>query len=169
MTKNFIAAVIVGVLVLIIFSYFIFGLNNSSSSPQSASDSVTNTNTASPAVSVATNQTAPTSANEKLQIIDEKVGTGKTVKKGDTVDINYVGTLTNGKKFDASADHGGPFTTQIGVGQVIKGWDEGVVGMKVGGKRKLIIPPSLGYGNQAAGAIPPNSTLIFEVELVGIK
>jgi peptidylprolyl isomerase len=104
-----------------------------------------------------------------LQMEDEVVGTGPEVKSGDTVTVNYVGTLTDGTKFDSSYDRNQPFTTQIGVGQVIKGWDEGIVGMKVGGKRKLIIPPSLGYGDQAAGTIPPNSTLIFEVELVSIK
>lgn len=152
MTKNFIAAVIIGVLVLIIFAYFIFGLNGSTPSQS-------------------TPQTAPSQAanNDKLQVVDEKIGTGSAVKSGDTVQINYVGTLTNGTKFDASADHGGPFTTQIGVGQVIKGWDEGIIGMKVGGKRKLVIPPSLGYGDQSVGNIPPNSTLIFQVQLVGIK
>lgn len=167
MTKNFIAAVIIGVLVLIVFSYFIFGLNGSASTNNT-------TDSANPANPISISQATPapttaTSANEKLQITDEKIGTGKAVQKGDTVEINYVGTLTNGKKFDASADHGGPFTTKIGVGQVIKGWDEGVIGMKVGGKRKLVIPPSLGYGSQDMGTIPPNSTLIFEVELVGIK
>jgi peptidylprolyl isomerase len=104
-----------------------------------------------------------------LQIGDEVVGTGAEVKSGDTVTVNYLGTLENGTKFDSSYDRNQPFTTQIGVGQVIKGWDEGIVGMKVGGKRKLIIPANLGYGNQAAGSIPANSTLVFEVELVSIK
>lgn len=154
MTKNFIAAVIIGVLVLIIFAYFIFGLNGSTPSQ------------------VALQAAAPSQApgNDKLQVVDEKIGTGSAVKKGDTIEIKYVGTLTNGTKFDASADHGnGIFETQIGVGQVIPGWDEGIIGMKVGGKRKLVIPPSLGYGSQSVGSIPPNSTLIFQVELVGIK
>lgn len=163
MTKNFVAAVIIGVLVLIIFSYFIFGLNGSAPAASTTDTMVPPTATA------ATAAPAAATGNEKLQVVDEKIGTGKAVKSGDTVEINYVGTLTNGTKFDASADHGGPFTTQIGVGKVIKGWDEGVVGMKVGGKRKLTIPPTLGYGDQAVGSIPANSTLIFEVELVGIK
>jgi len=165
MTKNFIAAVIIGVLVLIVFSYFIFGF--SSSVP-----AANTTDTANPTnpISISQATPAPTIANEKLQIQDEKVGTGKEVKKGDTVEIKYTGTLTDGTVFDSTDKHGGtPFETQIGVGQVIKGWDEGIPGMKVGGKRKLIIPPSLGYGDQAAGSIPPNSTLIFQVELVGIK
>ena len=108
-------------------------------------------------------------AKQELKIEDIKVGTGKAVKSGDTVIINYVGTLTNGTKFDSSYDRNQPFETQIGTGQVIKGWDLGVIGMKVGGKRKLTIPPQLGYGDQAAGIIPPNSTLIFELELMGIK
>lgn len=153
MSKNFIVSVIIGLLVLVVFSYFIFGLNGTTSQGPATQPS--------PQAVAATSQ--------KLQIQDEKIGTGPAVKKGDTVKINYVGTLTNGTKFDASADHGGPFVTQIGVGQVIKGWDEGIIGMKVGGKRKLVIPPSLGYGDQATGSIPPNSTLIFQVELVGIQ
>jgi peptidylprolyl isomerase len=168
MTRNFIASVIIGVLVLIVFSYFAFGLNGSTAS--NAADTSSQQNGSSSNITTS-QQTAPSQTQDsgKLQVIDEKTGTGAAVKKGDTVDINYVGTFANGTKFDASADHGGAFTTQIGVGQVIKGWDEGIIGMKVGGKRKLVIPPSLGYGNQAAGSIPPNSTLIFQVELVGIK
>lgn len=104
-----------------------------------------------------------------LKVQDLTVGTGSEVKPGDTVAVNYLGTLENGDKFDSSYDRNQPFVTQIGVGRVIKGWDKGIVGMKVGGKRKLIIPPGLGYGTQSAGSIPPNSTLIFEVELVAIK
>ena len=153
MSKNFITSAIIGILVLFVFAYFIFGLNGTSGT----------TATISP-----TPQLQASNA-DKLQVIDEKIGSGSAVKKGDTVEINYVGTLANGTKFDASADHGGPFTTQIGVGQVIKGWDEGIIGMKIGGKRKLVIPPSLGYGDQAVGSIPANSTLIFQVQLVGIK
>lgn len=105
-----------------------------------------------------------------LRIKDEVVGTGQEAKTGDTVSVQYVGTLADGTKFDSSYDRNQPFETQIGVGQVIKGWDEGIVGMKVGGKRILIIPPDLGYGEQGAGqSIPPNSTLIFQVELLGVK
>lgn len=111
-------------------------------------------------------QTTPTG----LKIHDEAIGTGAEVKSGDTVTVNYAGYLENGTKFDSSFDRNAPFTTQIGVGQVIKGWDEGIVGMKVGGKRRLIIPSDLGYGAQGAGAsIPPNSTLIFDVELLDVK
>ena len=107
---------------------------------------------------------------DKLMIEDTKVGAGVAVKSGDTISIHYLGTLTDGTKFDSSYDRGAPFETQIGVGRVIKGWDEGVIGMKVGGKRTLKIPSELGYGMRGAGAsIPPNADLIFEVELVGIK
>lgn len=106
----------------------------------------------------------------ELKIEDIKVGTGEEVKSGDIVVMHYLGTLEDGQKFDSSYDRGEPFQTQIGVGQVIKGWDEGVPGMKVGGKRKLIIPSDMAYGERGAGgAIPPNATLIFEVELLEIK
>ena len=105
----------------------------------------------------------------KLKVEDIKEGTGEAVKKGDTIVIHYVGTLENGEKFDSSVDRGTPFETQIGMGNVIQGWDEGVIGMKTGGKRKLTIPPDMGYGDQATGSIPPNSTLIFELDLLEIK
>jgi len=97
-------------------------------------------------------------------------GTGAAAKSGDTVEVHYTGWLTNGTKFASSVDRGQPFSFRLGAGRVIKGWDEGVAGMKVGGKRKLSIPPDLGYGNRGAGsAIPPNAELIFEVELLKIK
>jgi len=99
-----------------------------------------------------------------------KEGTGAEVKNGDTVSVHYVGTLENGTKFDSSIDRGEPFSFTLGAGEVIKGWDLGVLGMKVGEKRKLTIPPDLAYGpGGVPGAIPPNSTLIFEVELLGIN
>ncbi|MFZ1074921.1 MAG: FKBP-type peptidyl-prolyl cis-trans isomerase [Minisyncoccia bacterium] len=106
-----------------------------------------------------------------LQITDESVGQGPAAAAGDTVTVQYVGSLTNGTVFDASANHGSQgFTFPLGAHQVIAGWDEGVVGMKVGGKRKLVIPPSLGYGAAGAGGvIPPNATLVFEVEVVKIQ
>ena len=103
-----------------------------------------------------------------LQYIDLKVGTGATAQAGQTVAVHYTGWLENGKKFDSSVDRGQPFSFPLGAGRVIKGWDEGVQGMKVGGKRKLIIPSNLGYGARGAGGvIPPHATLIFEVELLG--
>jgi peptidylprolyl isomerase len=109
-----------------------------------------------------------------LQIIDTKPGTGPSPKTGQTCVMHYTGWLyengAKGKKFDSSVDRGAPFEFKIGVGQVIRGWDEGVATMKVGGKRTLIIPPALGYGAQGAGGlIPPNATLIFDVELLAIK
>lgn len=104
-----------------------------------------------------------------LKIEDLKIGTGEEVKSGDMVSMHYKGTLEDGTEFDSSYKRGQPFQTKIGVGQVIQGWDKGVPGMKVEGKRKFIIPPALGYGASGIpGAIPPNATLIFEVELVGI-
>ncbi len=108
--------------------------------------------------------------SDGLIITDETVGTGTEAKKGDTVTVNYTGTFTDGKKFDSSLDAGRtPFSFTLGAGQVIAGWDEGVAGMKVGGKRKLVIPSSLGYGSSDYGPIPGGSTLVFEVELLGVK
>ena len=105
-----------------------------------------------------------------LQMEDVKVGTGAEAVSGKTVTVHYVGTLTNGSKFDSSRDRGQGFTFRLGAGQVIQGWEKGVDGMKVGGVRKLTIPPDMGYG--ASGyppVIPPNSTLLFEVELLDVR
>jgi len=113
--------------------------------------------------------TLPPSKVTELKIEDIKVGTGSAVKSGDTVSINYLGTLENGTKFDSSYDRNQPFETQIGVGRVIEGWDKGVVGMQVGGKRKLTIPYQMAYGENGYGPIPAKATLIFEVELMAIK
>lgn len=105
-----------------------------------------------------------------LVIEEVQVGTGAEAKSGQKVVVHYSGWLTNGKKFDSSLDRGTPFEFNLGAGQVIRGWDQGVAGMKVGGKRKLTIPPTLGYGARGAGAaIPPNATLVFDVELLGVK
>ena len=105
-----------------------------------------------------------------LKYVELAEGTGETPAKGQTVSVHYTGTLENGKKFDSSRDRNSAFEFQIGEGQVIKGWDEGLSTMKVGGRRKLIIPADLGYGARGAGGvIPPNATLIFDVELLKIK
>lgn len=104
-----------------------------------------------------------------LEIKDLVSGSGTAVKNGDTVSVHYIGTFTDGSKFDSSYDRGEPISFAVGSGQLIRGFDAGVVGMQVGGKRQLTIPPELGYGAEAAGAIPANSTLVFEVELVSIQ
>ena len=105
-----------------------------------------------------------------LAYLEVKPGTGAAPTAGKQVKVHYTGTLENGKKFDSSLDRGEPFSLTIGVGQVIPGWDEGVLSMKVGGKRKLVIPPQLGYGaSGAGGVIPPNATLIFDVELLEVQ
>ncbi len=105
-----------------------------------------------------------------LKYTDLEVGTGEEAKAGHNVKVHYTGWLENGTKFDSSLDRREPFQFKLGAGQVIRGWDEGVAGMKVGGKRKLTIPSDLGYGARGAGGvIPPNSTLIFDVELLGVK
>ncbi len=107
--------------------------------------------------------------NAELMIEDLIVGTGKEVKSGDVITVHYTGWLENGTEFDSSLRPGRePLVITLGMGQVIKGWDEGIPGMKVGGKRRLTIPPHLGYGNRAVGLIPANSTLIFDVELLDV-
>lgn len=104
-----------------------------------------------------------------LRYVDEKCGDGDTAASGDVISVHYLGTLENGKKFDASRDHGSPFQFQLGAGNVIAGWDEGVQGMQEGGIRILTIPPELAYGETGAPpTIPPNATLVFEVELLEI-
>lgn len=151
MTRNFIFSVLLGIFGLIIFGYFLFNFD-AGKTPRTGEKSTVSKET-----------------TQALKTEDTLVGTGSAVKSGDTVVMHYTGKLTDGVKFDSSLDRNEPFETQIGVGQVIKGWDEGIIGMKVGGKRKLTIPPEMGYGDQQVGTIPPNSTLFFDVELLEIK
>ena len=107
-----------------------------------------------------------TTGVEKQELV---AGSGATAVAGDLVTVHYVGTLVDGKVFDSSRDRGTPFTFTLGAGEVIRGWDEGVAGMKIGGSRRLIIAPDFGYGDRAVGPIPANSILIFEVELLGVE
>jgi FKBP-type peptidyl-prolyl cis-trans isomerase len=128
-------------------------------------------------IPVSAGQEKPKNGNGKevvtasgLKYVDLKTGQGEEARAGKVVEVHYTGWLENGTKFDSSVDRNRPLTFRLGAGDVIKGWDEGVAGMKTGGKRKLIIPPDLGYGKRGAGeVIPPGATLIFEVELLGVR
>ncbi len=128
-------------------------------------------------IAAATDVAAQTPAPKDLRMTDQKMGTGATAVAGKTVVVHYTGWLfdpaaadNKGRKFDSSRDRGDPFRFPLGAGRVIKGWDQGVAGMKVGGQRTLVIPPELGYGAQGAGGvIPPGATLVFDVELLGVE
>ena len=113
-------------------------------------------------------ETGMTTTPSGLQYRDDVVGTGAEAKAGHHVVVHYTGTLTDGKKFDSSRDRDQPFHFALGAGSVIRGWDEGVAGMKVGGRRTLVIPAELGYGSRGVGPIPANSTLVFDVELIDV-
>ncbi len=166
-------AAIIAIIAAVVVAAVIIIITNSkvASEPTQTATQPTQTATS----SVTTNQTTTmesTTLPDGLQITDLVVGTGTQAMAGDTVSVDYVGTLTNGKQFDSTAAHGGqPFSFVLGAGQVIRGWDEGVAGMRVGGERKLVIPPSLGYGSQSVGngLIPANSTLIFTVKLLAVQ
>lgn len=154
MKLNYIGAGVIAVAV-VLGAYYMIQPSNTTDTVKTASDSNTNKN-------------MPEQNTGGLVIVDEVIGTGATATAGDNVTVDYVGMLTNGTVFDASKNRGNAgFTFILGTGQVIKGWDVGVAGMKVGGKRKLTIPADMAYGNQAVGGvIPANSTLVFEVELL---
>jgi peptidylprolyl isomerase len=138
--------------------------------PAAASKPTTTTNKPMSDAPQKTTETEVVTTASGLKYQEVKAGTGDSPATGQTVEVHYTGTLENGTKFDSSRDRGQTFKFQIGVGQVIKGWDEGVGSMKVGGRRNLIIPPNLGYGERGAGGvIPPNATLLFDVELIGIS
>jgi FKBP-type peptidyl-prolyl cis-trans isomerase len=136
-----------GVMGFLLFGSFFVGLFNSSAG-------------------TTTTMNTPTTG---VKVEDVSVGTGSAAQTGDTVTVNYIGTLTDGKVFDSSYDRKQPFTFVLGQGKVIRGWDEGLKGMKVGGKRRLTIAPDYGYGSQSVGPIPANSVLIFDVELLDVK
>lgn len=132
--------------------------------PQASSEAVKEA----PKKAKVSHKVVTTASGLKYEIL--KKGNGPVAKAGQTVSVHYTGWLTDGKKFDSSVDRGEPFQFALGAGQVIKGWDEGVAGMKVGEKRKLTIPSSLGYGDRGAGGvIPPGATLVFDVELLGVQ
>lgn len=161
----------VALALVVVAVFFIFpGLSPFGQVTQS-NDTSTEVATTTTTTTTQTATTMPTGNADQLQMTDETIGTGATAAAGDTVTVNYVGSLTDGTVFDASANHGTTgFTFKLGAGQVIKGWDEGIVGMKEGGKRKLVIPASLAYGDQAIGnIIPANSTLVFEVDLLKVQ
>lgn len=151
---NIVIYVVVAVLVLAAVYFFVNSQNKNNEKPQS--NNITNNNV---------------KKMDELKIEVLKEGTGSVVTKaGDTIKVHYTGTLTDGKKFDSSVDRKEPFEFTVGAGQVIKGWDQGLLNMKIGEKRKLTIPSSLAYGSrEISGLIPANSTLIFEVELLEIK
>ena len=135
--------------------------------PDTSSPSPTSTvPTFAPALGV--NLPAMTKTPSGLSYQDKTVGTGTTATAGKTVSVHYTGWLPDGTKFDSSRDRNEPFDFPLGAGHVIAGWDEGVAGMKVGGRRLLVIPPALGYGPNGTGPIPPNATLVFDVELLGV-
>ncbi|MFA6094709.1 MAG: FKBP-type peptidyl-prolyl cis-trans isomerase [Candidatus Paceibacterota bacterium] len=158
-THKWIAGAIAVVVVGIFFGGYFWSTNND---PKE----ITNTNE----ITAVQNTTTPSSNAEGLIIEDTKIGTGAEAVKGKKITVQYTGKLTNGQVFDSSIPRGQAFEFTLGIGQVIRGWDEGFAGMKVGGKRTLTIPPELGYGDQGAGdAIPPGATLIFDVELVGVE
>ena len=167
-----VAAAIIIVGLFFVNRSLIFGTKapaQSQTAQPTASDSASTVSDAGAATTAAAPTEPIVTTASGLQFQDEVVGTGKTAVAGHDVTVHYIGVLQNGQKFDSSRDRGVPLVFTLGAGKVIKGWDEGVAGMKVGGKRILLIPADLAYGAQAMGSIPANSTLLFEVELLDVK
>lgn len=165
-------AVVIGiVIVTAAVAYFMFDYRNKSADADRAAENRTVPPPATPMEQKSQDQRG----ESEERFIDMKAdilrpGSGEGAKAGNTVTVHYTGTLENGQKFDSSLDRGEPFSFKLGAGTVIRGWDAGLVGMKVGEKRRLTVPPELGYGSRGVpGVIPPNATLIFEVELLGIR
>lgn len=171
--------VMVACVVLIVISQFTFNRNSSATAANlPTTEPIESLNEVIAQPLVAEVPSTPTTAKKVevsenyvttpsgLKYLDMVEGSGEVPTSGQTVTVHYTGTLEDGSKFDSSRDRGTPFKFKLGAGQVIKGWDEGIASMKVGGRRQLIIPPDLGYGSRGVGPIPPNSTLIFDVELL---
>lgn len=172
------AGIAVALAVIVGVGLFVFGPQMFSAPVETASDIRPDLSTASVAASLPTqqpiqkpmSQDLPQELPTTLTVTDTQVGTGSEAVAGATVAVKYTGMLPNGTVFDATERHGGePIEFALGTGRVIRGWDEGLLGMKVGGKRRLVIPPDMAYGSQGVGSIPPNSTLIFDVELVAVN
>lgn len=161
----------VALAVAVVIGFFWFGTTLPNQSQETlATDTSTGTSTNSTSLPMDLSLNPEEALPTELVATDIVVGTGAEAVPGSTVTVNYVGALPDGTVFDASAKHGQAFSFPLGAGRVIRGWDEGVAGMKVGGKRRLIIPPHLAYGAQGAGdVIPPNATLVFEVELLAVQ
>jgi len=160
--------VIIGALIILAALYWIYDRNQNNmtitnQTPDSAASESTAADSSKQAAALST------AANDGLKIEVLQAGNGAAAKAGDQVSVHYTGTFTDGKKFDSSLDRGQPFAFTLGAGQVIKGWDEGLVGMQVGEKRRMTIPYQLGYGETGYGPIPAKATLIFDIELLSIK